>query len=163
MRSRTFWIVFVLIALAIAGVAAFLMRFNLSALEGPGYLETSIANRGKRFLIRRASRQEIPAPPKDKKASIAAGDMLYGVDCSMCHGRDGHAATDMGRWMYPRAVDLTSADVQAYSDRELFWIIKNGIRLSGMPAFGRVESDEHIWNLVDYLRTMPQHSQKKTQ
>jgi mono/diheme cytochrome c family protein len=45
--------------------------------------------------------------------------------------------------------------VQAYSDRELFWIVKNGIRLSGMPAFGKVESDEHIWNLVHYIRTLP--------
>jgi mono/diheme cytochrome c family protein len=56
--------------------------------------------------------------------------------------------------MYPRASDLTSPEVQQYSDRELFWIVKNGIRLSGMPAFGRVESDEHIWNLEHYLRTL---------
>jgi mono/diheme cytochrome c family protein len=56
--------------------------------------------------------------------------------------------------MYPRASDLTSPAVQGYSDSELFWIVKNGIRLSGMPAFGKVESDEHIWNLVHYLRTL---------
>jgi len=56
--------------------------------------------------------------------------------------------------MYPRASDLTSREVQDYSDRELFWIVKNGIRLSGMPAFGKVESDEHIWNLVNYVRTL---------
>jgi mono/diheme cytochrome c family protein len=56
--------------------------------------------------------------------------------------------------MYPRASDLTSFAVQRYSDRELFWIVKNGIRLSGMFAFGKVESDEHIWNLVHYVRTL---------
>ena len=56
--------------------------------------------------------------------------------------------------MYPRATDLTSPEVQQYADRELFWIIKNGIRLSGMPAFGKVESDEHIWNLVNYVRSL---------
>lgn len=55
----------------------------------------------------------------------------------MCHGPDGHTPTDSGRWMYPRASDLTSFPVQRYSDRELFWIVKNGIRLSGMPAFGK--------------------------
>ena len=54
--------------------------------------------------------------------------------------------------MYPRASDLASSAVQQYSDRELFWIVKNGIRLSGMPAFGKVESDEHIWNLAEALR-----------
>jgi mono/diheme cytochrome c family protein len=57
---------------------------------------------------------------------------------------------------------LTSPEVQTYSDRELFWILKNGIRLSGMPAFGKVETDEHIWNLVDYLRTISQQSQRKS-
>ena len=44
-------------------------------------------------------------------------------------------------------MDLTSSDVQGYSDPELFWIVKNGIRLSGMPAFGKVESDEDIWTM----------------
>jgi len=56
--------------------------------------------------------------------------------------------------MYPRAAQLASHEVQQYSDRELFWIVKNGIRLSGMPAFAKVESDEHIWNLVHYVRTL---------
>jgi mono/diheme cytochrome c family protein len=56
--------------------------------------------------------------------------------------------------MYPRASDLTSPDVRKYSDRDLFWIVKNGIRFSGMPAFGKLESDEHIWNLVHYVRTL---------
>jgi mono/diheme cytochrome c family protein len=154
MRSRTSWVVLAIAALAIVLVAVFLMRFRLSAIESPGRLETSVADWGKRFFIERASRQGIPPPPKDKKASIAQGDMLYGIDCSMCHGRDGHATTDMGRWMYPRAVDLTSAEAQRFSDRELFWTIKNGIRFSGMPAFGKVESDEHIWNLVNFVRSL---------
>lgn len=56
--------------------------------------------------------------------------------------------------MYPRAADLSSAEVRGYSDRELFWIVKNGIRLSGMPAFGKVESDQHIWSLVHHLRSL---------
>lgn len=46
---------------------------------------------------------------------------------------DGRSLTDDGRWMYPRAADLTSPDVQGYTDAEPFWILKNGIRLSGMP------------------------------
>ena len=56
--------------------------------------------------------------------------------------------------MYPRAADLTSAAVRSYSDEELFWILKNGIRLSGMPAFGKLESDEHLWNMVDHLHAL---------
>ena len=65
--------------------------------------------------------------------------------------------------MYPRAADLTSPGVQWYSDRELFWIVKNGIRLSGMPGFGRVEPDEHIWNLVHFVRTLPANANSKSE
>ena len=57
--------------------------------------------------------------------------------------------------MYPRPADLTSKQVQSYSDQELFWIIQNGIRFTGMPAFGKVESPDHIWDMVNYVRTLP--------
>ena len=72
---------------------------------------------------------------------------------------DGHTPTDTGRWMYPRAANLTSSEVQQYTGRELFWIIKNGIRLTGMPAFGKVESDEQIWNLTNYVKTLRNNAQ----
>src|SRR5882762_4961555 len=68
------------------------------------------------------------------------------------------AQTAPGRWMYPRATDLTSKEVQSYSDQELFWIIKNGIRFTGMPAFGKLETPDHIWGLIKYVRTLPSAS-----
>jgi mono/diheme cytochrome c family protein len=135
----------------IAGMVAF--QFNLSAISEPGLIERLLATKGKRLLIRRASRGEIAPPPADLQGSVSEGDKLFGTECSECHGYSGRKSTDAGRWMYPRAADLGSAEVQAYSDRELFWIVKNGVRLSGLPAFGRVESGEHIWNLVHYVRT----------
>jgi mono/diheme cytochrome c family protein len=51
--------------------------------------------------------------------------------------------------------------VQSYSDQELFWIIQNGIRFTGMPAFGKVESGDDIWNLVNYVRTLSVDSRNK--
>ena len=150
------WILVVLIALALAAVVMIvgLTQIRLDALQEPGQVETFLATLVKHLLVRRSSREGIPPAPTNLQASIEEGDKLYAIDCSMCHGSDGHTPSDSGRWMYPRASDLTSPVVQRYSDRELFWIVKNGIRLSGMPAFGRVESDEHIWNLVHYVRTL---------
>jgi len=136
-------------------VMAGLAQIKLDALQEPGHAETALATRAKHILVRRSSRQGIPPSPTNLQASIEDGDKLFGTECATCHGLDGHKLTDAGRWMYPRAADLTSSEVQQYSDRELFWIVKNGIRLSGMPAFGKVESDEHIWNLVHYVRTLP--------
>ena len=155
MRSRTGWTILVLAAVLIVIVIG-LMRFNLTALREPGRLETSVANRGRHFLIRRASRQGIPARPvgKDTKASAASGSTLYATECSPCHGSDGRTPPPTGRWMYPRAADLGSEQVQSYSDQELFWIIQNGIRYTGMPAFGKVETADHIWDLVNYVRTL---------
>ena len=150
------WVLVVLIALALAAVAVIVgfTQIKLDALEEPGQVETFLATQVKHLLIHRSSREGIPPPPTNVQASVEEGGKLYATDCSMCHGSDGHTPTDFGRWMYPRASDLTSSLVQNYSDRELFWIVKNGIRLSGMPAFGRVESDEHIWDLVRYVRTL---------
>jgi len=149
----------VVLAVTVGGVAALgivgFTQFPLTALPEPGRLETMLATKAKHFLVRRSSRESIPEPPGNLPASIEEGDKLFGTECAACHGLDGRKLTDAGRWMYPRAANLTSPVVQRYTDRELFWIVKNGIRLSGMPAFGNVESDEHIWNLVHYVRTLP--------
>ncbi len=143
----------VLTVLAAVAIVSF-TQFQLGALQEPGRLETVLATRARKALVRRSSRAGIPEAPINLRASMEEGDKLFGTECAACHGLDGHKLTDAGRWMYPRAADLTSPGVQQYSDRELFWIVKNGIRLSGMPAFGKVESDEHIWNLVHYVRTL---------
>ncbi len=147
-------IVLIVIASGVAVVIVGFTQIRLDALQEPGHFETFLATQAKHLLIRRSSSDGIPAAPTNLPASVEAGDNLYGTECAACHGLDGRTPTDAGRWMYPRAADLTSSAVQYYTDRELFWIVKNGIRLSGMPAFGRVESDEHIWNLVHYVRTL---------
>jgi mono/diheme cytochrome c family protein len=152
MKRKTIAILAVLAVFA--GMAiALALNFNLSALPEPGPIETAVALRAKRFLIARASRGSTPAETANSAAAIAEGQTRFGTECGMCHGLNGRGATDNGRWMYPRAADLDSDQVQQYSDREMFWIIKNGIRLSGMPAFGKVDTDEHIWDLVHYSRT----------
>ena len=152
MRSRITWIILTFSCVLI--VVGF-SHFSLSALQEPGAVETRIANAAKHALIRLASRQVIPHRPSDMKASIEVGGTHYGLDCGACHGVDGQAQTASGRWMYPRAADLTSKQVQSYSDQELFWIINNGIRFTGMPGFGKLEKPDHIWDLVNYVRTLP--------
>jgi hypothetical protein len=144
-----------MLALGVVLIVIGLMHFSLTALPEPGPLETRITNLAKQFVIRRSSRRGIPPRPIDTKASVETGGTHYGLDCSICHGVDGRSQTPSGRWMYPRATDLTSEQVQSYSDQELFWIIKNGVRFTGMPAFGKMETPDHIWGLVNYVRTLP--------
>jgi mono/diheme cytochrome c family protein len=152
MQSRIIWTV---VASGVVLIGIGVMHSSLTALQEPGPLETRIANLAKHSVIRLASHHGIPPPPVDPGASIEAGGTHYGLDCSICHGVDGRAKTPSGQWMYPRATDLTSKRAQSYSDQELFWIIKNGIRFTGMPAFGKVETTDNIWGLVKYVRTLP--------
>ena len=157
MRSRMAWAIFVLVVVLI--VIA-LMPINLTALREPGPTETRLANLATRYFIHHASRRGIPPRPQDTKASIERGGSHYGLDCSVCHADDGRSRRPLGQSMYPRASDLTSKRVQSYSDQEMFWIIQNGIRFTGMPAFGNVETPDHVWDLVNYLRTLPSESKK---
>lgn len=152
-RRRLLWPLLVAMVIVL-GLWFALTQASLSALDEPGRAETYLARRAKRFLVGRSAREGVrPAPPNDA-ASLAAGRMLFGARCASCHGYDGRTPTDIGRAMYPRVLDLGSSEVQAWSDAELFWIIKNGIRLSGMPGFGKIHSDVETWHLVHYLRTL---------
>ncbi len=160
MRPRGLLIVLLVLLLIAAGVIFAAYQFGLSALNEPGRVETYLATKAKLWIVGRSARGPLPpAPPNDNK-SLAVGQMVFGGECAVCHGNDGRKPTDIGRWMYPRTLDLASPEVQQWSDAELFWIIKNGIRLSGMPGFGKIHSDEQIWHLVHYVRSLGTQPQR---
>jgi mono/diheme cytochrome c family protein len=149
MRHKCSFLLLIVLLLVLAGAFLFASRFNLSALPDPGPRETYLATRTKHWLIARAARGS-RAP--SGAASVATGRMIYMGECAACHGNDGHTPSEAGRWMYPRTPDLGSKEVQQWSDPELNWIIKHGVRFSGMPGFGKVFNDEQIWQLVHYVR-----------
>jgi mono/diheme cytochrome c family protein len=143
---------------AIAGLYVLSSRVDLSAIQQPGHTGEYLRTKLTRAVIRRrAAREEIPSPPPDRQTSmsIAAGKNLYEMDCASCHGSDESGPTPVGRGMLPRTVALDSANLQTYSDRELFSIIREGVRFTGMPGFLGTETNEQIWNVVDYLRSLP--------
>lgn len=144
----------IIIVLIIIAAAYEVMHVNISALPEPGRFETSIATTAKDWYISRAARRPLPAAPENSASMISAGETLFGMGCAMCHGKDGRKPAPIGEFMYPRVLDLSSPAVQNMSDRELFWVIKNGIRLSGMPGFAKIESDEQILDLTYYVRSL---------
>jgi mono/diheme cytochrome c family protein len=78
----------------------------------------------------------------------------------VCHGNNGKGQTAMGPNFYPKAPDMTLPEIQAKSDGELFATIENGIRLTGMPAWGdgTAESALGSWTLVHFIRHLPKLS-----
>ena len=137
-----------------AGAVVLAAQLNLSAVPEPGPVETRLATLGKHWIISRNVRQHPVAEPSSGPSSLDSGGMTFNGDCAFCHGQDGKTPTDVGQAMYPRVPSLASPEVQHWSDAELFWIIRNGNRYSGMGAFSKSLSDEQIWDLVHYIRSL---------
>ena len=148
-------ITILLLAIAAAATAfVIIRRGGLSADTEPGRLERSVAAR----LVRLASPAEADRQqsPLGGQADVWREAREHYLDhCAVCHGRDAKGNTDMGANMYPKVPDLTSTDVQRRSDGALFYIIQNGIRWTGMPAWKKEHSPEDTWKLVAFIRKAP--------
>jgi len=99
-----------------------------------------------------AEKKKNPLPANED--TLRAGERLYLQSCALCHGTDGHGRTELGRSMYPPAMDLTSPHVQHWNDAELFWIIQNGVRLTGMPSWKSTFNEQDMWTLVNFIHNL---------
>jgi mono/diheme cytochrome c family protein len=91
----------------------------------------------------------------------AQGRNHWADHCATCHANNGSGETEMGRNLYPKAPDMRHPETQSLSDGELYYIIRNGVRMTGMPAWGKPEdgdSDHETWMLVSFIRPLPQLS-----
>ncbi|HEV3219991.1 MAG TPA: c-type cytochrome [Candidatus Acidoferrales bacterium] len=156
MLGRIISIIFlVIVAICIGAYFAF-THFDISALSAPpGRVEAFLAAQAKHRLVARAAEQTLPAEPQDTKDNQSDGHMLYGSLCAGCHGYDDRTPTPLGKSFNPPSPSLASGDVQQYTNAELFVIIHGGLRFSGMPGFGNAHSNDEIWSLVHYVRSLP--------
>lgn len=144
-----------MIVVALIVLAAFAAsRASISALDEPGHLETALATSAKHQVVARAAAKMHLNPPVYSDAAAKSGQVLFSIECAACHG-NGRTPSRIGEAMYPRVPDLGSAEIQKWTDSELFWIIQHGVRLSGMPGFKNMDTDSQLWNLVQYIRTLP--------
>ncbi len=138
---------------------ASLLLAGCTADKKPSQLEETLATFAKDVAIPlQATSQENPVPLSEEV--IGEGQAIYGQACSLCHGANGRAQAELGMALYPPAIDLTSPHVLSWNDGELFWIIQNGIRLTGMPAWRRTISPEDTWKLVHFLRQLPNQAEE---
>jgi mono/diheme cytochrome c family protein len=97
----------------------------------------------------------IQAPDLKNPAMIRVGFDHYNEMCVVCHGAPGHEKSELAQGLYPQPPDLAES-VKDLSPAELFWTIKNGIKMTGMPAWGVTHSDDKIWAMVAFIETLPQ-------
>jgi len=116
--------------------------------------ETSLANAAKDVTIPlEAGKMKNPLPETDEV--VSQGQEVFLGSCAQCHGADAHGDTNVGRSMTPPAMDLSSNHVQHWSDAELFWIIQNGVRLTGMPSWKSSISANDTWKLARFIHNLP--------
>ena len=154
MRHKAWLTIIILLALIIIAVVYLIFHASISAVSGPGPTETSIAGTVRGWYVSRGARSILSPSIPNNAANVSAGSGLYSMECASCHGPDGRTPTPIGRAMHPRVPSLSSAGVQNLSDKELFWVIKNGVRFSGMPGFTNINSDQDIWQLAYYVRSL---------
>jgi mono/diheme cytochrome c family protein len=157
MKRRT--ILLILLAgavLAIGFVAYSLLHNGVSAKAKPSALEVVMARKARHMALPSAARA-LTNPVAASDENLRDGRLHFADHCAICHGNDGSCDTMMGSGLYPKPPDLRLAETQKLSDGELFWIIENGVRFTGMPAFSSSHgSQEDSWKLVHFIRHLPQ-------
>jgi mono/diheme cytochrome c family protein len=139
---------------AVLGYQSF--KTGFSAKAEPTALEVWIARKVRHLAIpvsQRNAANPIPAKPEVLKEAR----MHFADHCASCHGNDGKGKTVIGQGLYPKVPDLTQPDSQALTDGEMFFVIHNGIRFTGMPGWGKdsPEMDMDSWRLVHFIRHLP--------
>jgi mono/diheme cytochrome c family protein len=134
---------------------AFMMTgfYNIGATRQHWQVVYSFLETGMHRSVRFHARNVVP-PPLDRNM-VRQGAGLYAAHCSTCHGAPGVAPAGIGMSMQPVPGPLVDAR-EKWKDRELYWIVRHGIKMSGMPAWEYRLSDEEIWQLVAFVRQMPQ-------
>jgi mono/diheme cytochrome c family protein len=130
---------------------------GFSARAQPTFFEVEVAGFARSLAMPRSAKtMKNPIPVS---AEVFAESRAHFADhCAVCHGNNGAGKTMIGAGLYPKPPDLRAAPAQSMSDGELFYVIENGIRLSGMPAFGGNDSADASWKLVVFIRHLPQLS-----
>jgi mono/diheme cytochrome c family protein len=155
-RIRFKYVLLLLVIAGIIGGMAYVLSHGLSARDEPSAAEAFIARRLRHLATPRAAREAVN--PVAASPEILMEAMEHFADhCAFCHANDGSGNTAVGKGLYPKPPDMKQAATQNLSDGELFYIIQNGIRFTGMPGFATPDGlqDQDSWKLVRFIRHLP--------
>lgn len=152
---RTWLLVFVVLGALTGALVYTVASRGLSTRVQPSWIEERAAL-GMRQLATSSAVRDRSNPVTGTPAVFEDGLAHFADHCASCHGNDG-SGTDLGKTFYPPVPDMRAARTQNLTDGELFSIIENGIRLTGMPAWGNgtPEGEASSWALVHFIRRLP--------
>ncbi|HMK73398.1 MAG TPA: cytochrome c [Myxococcaceae bacterium] len=154
-RKVVTWIVGVVAALILLLALELLTGlYDVAATTPPSFLERGLAG----WVVDRSVARRAPKGPMPIQVTpeiLARGLAEYREHCLVCHGLPGERQSGIAAGLNPPAPDLADPESQEGSDGELFRFISAGVRMTGMPAFSKSESEETIWKLVAFVRHLP--------
>jgi cytochrome c553 len=155
--------------LAIVGVLALAVVIGLKAMAERGFSTRVEATIFESYVATHMRVWSIPAKYQAMRNPVACSSEVFDQSrthwadhCATCHANNGSGESMFGKAMYPKPPDMRRAETQRQSDGELYYTIKNGVRLTGMPAFGEPgDADADSWKLVCFIRHLPQVSSEE--
>ena len=146
----------IVIAVLIIGFILFLESgiYNISAMVPHNKLTLWVIRTLKDNSIEHRSK-DVKVPDNLNDSSLVKlGFSHYNEMCVGCHGAPGIPSNEIGKGLYPHPPNLAHS-AKEMPPSELFWITKNGIKMTGMPAFGKTHSDDKIWAIVAFMEKLP--------
>jgi mono/diheme cytochrome c family protein len=162
MNALRMLVVLVAILIGAAGAGLFwITSTGMTARATPGPMESYLGRSVRNMSIPKDARR-MQNPMKASPEALLEGGRHFADHCASCHGNDGRGATEMGRKLYPPTPDMTLPATQNLTDGELYSIIENGVRFTGMPAWGEGGPNDHdTWHLVLFIRHLPDVSRQE--
>ena len=150
-------LIIALLVLALLAAAALGLMFSGIhdvAASSPHHAVTRWALQTIRKHSVRAQARNVSVPPPADAAALRRGIEHYARTCVACHGAPGVQRGAVGMGLMPAPPDLALA-ARRWNDLELYWIVKNGIKSTGMPAFGATHPDAELWGIVAFVKRLP--------
>ncbi len=139
---------------AAAGLATvYLGLYNVAASEQHWKPVYQLLENAMHQSVRLRARS-VPEPPLFNETMVLRGAGCYRDQCLQCHGGPGTVQSDIGKSMQPLPGPLVDA-ARRWSPKEMYWLTKHGIRMSGMPAWEHRLDEEELWATVAFLQRMP--------
>ena len=144
------------IVLLIVGYLIFIYSgmYNISAMDHHDKLTLWMMNTVRENSIKNNAEDDIKMPNLSDTSLVSMGFDHYKEMCVGCHGAPGIEQSELAQGLYPNPPMLTKV-VNNWTPQQLFWITKNGLKMTGMPAFGLTHTDEMIWAIVAFTKKLP--------
>ena len=151
--STIFVVIMLLVVAGFAGAFIYAGVYNIGADEPHSKMVYMTLDRFRENAIAHHARDIVPPADLGSPKRLAMGAGLYNGMCSGCHLGPGVEKSEISQGLYPAAPELARGN--DHSAAQQFWIVKHGIKLSAMPAWGKTHSDDLIWDMVSFVRRLP--------